>query len=112
MMWTKSLVRKSMCILILLSMSALAATDLVEGQHRRLLQVPGDAAEEDHHFQISDIFKRLDIIMVVIISVIVLTIVSFFLYRFHRLRFKKEPRASPQEPMAFISTRMVLYNLD
>ncbi|CAJ1970873.1 unnamed protein product [Sphenostylis stenocarpa] len=89
--------RKSMCILILLTISALAVTDLVEGQHRRLLQV-GDAPEEDHHhFQISDIFKRLDIMIGVAVSVFVFGIASFFLYGF--IRSKKTPPASssPQE---------------
>ncbi|CAJ1970872.1 unnamed protein product [Sphenostylis stenocarpa] len=85
--------RKSMCFLILLSISALAATDLVEGQHRRFLQVGGDAPEEDHpHFQISDIFKRLDIMIGVAVSVFVFGIASFFLYGF--IRSKKTPPAS------------------
>ena len=56
MMWTKSL-NKSMCILFLFSLVFLAATDLVDGHHRRLLQ-DGDVSNEDHHFQISYLFQN------------------------------------------------------
>jgi len=65
-----------MCILFFLSIVVLAATDLVDGHHRRLLQDHGDVSKEDHHFYKSDILKKNYIVIYIIITIVGLVIVT------------------------------------
>jgi len=86
----------ALTILIFLSTTAFAATDMVVGNHRRLLQDFGDYPEEKHHFQITDIFKRVDIIVYTSIGLLFLTIISCSVCRY--LRSKKDAPAPAPAP--------------
>ena len=69
-----------MCILFLFSTVALAATDLIDGHHRRFLQDYDDVHGEDHHYQMSEILKKFHILIVVLI-VVALLFVFFCIHR-------------------------------
>ena len=95
-MWTKLLI-KNMCILFLFSTTVLAAIDMVDGHHRRLFQDSDDVYEEDHHFHIFDIFKRIDILIYGTLSVVFLVIVNFFLFLFLYMRSSKKASSQSEQ---------------
>ncbi|KOM47068.1 hypothetical protein LR48_Vigan07g077200 [Vigna angularis] len=99
MLWTTTLT-KSTCILIFFLTAAFAATDMVVGNHRRILQYTDNANDENNHFHISDIFKKPDIIVYVTIGLLFLTFIGLSLCRY--LRSKKDapaprPRSRSQQ---------------